>query len=352
MSPPKHSRVLIMGCGGIGGIVAGHLAEIGADVTAVTTNGDIAAAVRERGFRLRGDGNPRDVRGRIEVGIPSGEPPFDYVILATQPPQVEQAARTALPFLAPDGAVVCFQNGLCELRVADLIGAERTLGGVVAWGGSMPEPGLYDRTAQGGFTLGRLAGPIDDQVLEIGRLLEAVGPVNYTANLQGVRWSKLAINCAISSMGTMAGEHLGPLVRVRRYRRLCLEVMSEAVAVAQAEGVALEKVAGTIDLEWIALTEAERSARAGSPSLAAKHGLLMAVGMRYRRLRSSMLSAIERGRVPAIDFLNGEVVSRSQAHQIPVPVNAAIVRAVHDIARGHLQPHRDLLDTLYKKTRS
>ena len=96
-------------------------------------------------------------------------------------------------------------------------------------------------------------------------------------------------------------------MRKRYVRRFALEVMTETVAVARAEQVRLEKVAGTLDLDWIALTQSEQRARLGSAGLFAKHALLLAVGTRYRRLRSSMLNAIERGRPPAIDFLNGFV---------------------------------------------
>jgi 2-dehydropantoate 2-reductase len=67
-------------------------------------------------------------------------------------------------------------------------------------------------------------------------------------------------------------------------------------------GVQLEKVAGTVDLEGLALGELER--RKPSVSLATKHALVLAVGSRYRRLRSSMLSPLGRGRQPAVEFLN------------------------------------------------
>ena len=76
-------------------------------------------------------------------------------MLATQPPQVEEAARTALPPLADDGAMVVLQNGLCEERIARIAGAERVIGAIVAWGASMLEPGVYDRTSAGGFRVGR-----------------------------------------------------------------------------------------------------------------------------------------------------------------------------------------------------
>jgi 2-dehydropantoate 2-reductase len=342
-------RILVMGAGAIGGQIAGHLAEVGADVTAVTTNDRIAAAVARDGFRLTGDGETRAIPGRLVVGVPTGER-FDLCLLATQPPQVEEAARAALPALAGDGRMVCLQNGLCEERVEAIAGAGRVIGAIVAWGASMPEPGLYERTSAGGFVLGVPRGEPDDTVRTLGGLLEAIGPVEYSSNLLGARFSKLALNCAISSLGTIAGERLGPLCAVRRYRRLALEIMTEAVAVARAEGVRLEKVAGTLDLEWVALRDGERRKAAGA-GLAAKHALLIAVGLRYRRLRSSMLAAIERGRVPAIDFLNGEVVTRGEARGIPVPVNAAVVREVKRIAAGEARSSRALLDQLHERTR-
>jgi 2-dehydropantoate 2-reductase len=265
--------------------------------------------------------------------------------LATQPPNVEDAALTALRHLAGDARVVVLQNGLCEERVASIVGPERVIGAIVAWGASMPSPGRYERTAHGGFSIGRLSGELDDDLRRVAELLEAVGPVTLTTNLRGARWSKLALNCAVSALGTIAGERLGPLVRVRRYRRLALEIMTEAVAVAQAEGVQLEKVAGTLDLAWVALTPADKAA-AASVSLTAKHALLLAVGLRYRRMRSSMLAAIERQRTPAIEFLNGEVVARGKHHGIATPINARIVDTVWSIARGTRASSRETLDSV------
>jgi len=329
-----------MGAGGIGGIVVATLTEVGAAVTAVSTNELIRAAVDKRGFRVVDEGEERTVRGWVS---PAPEGKYDLCILATQPPNVEDAARTALPHLADDGQVVVLQNGLCEDRIASIVGPERVIGAIVAWGASMPEPGKYERTAAGGFTIGRMSGERDEDVHRVAELLEAIGPVTHTDNLRGARWSKLALNCAVSALGTIAGERLGPLVRVRRYRRLALEAMTECVEVAHAEGVKLEKVAGTLDLDWIALSDADRTSR-GSASLTAKHALLLAVGLRYRRMRSSMLAAIERKRTPAIDFLNGEVVTRGAKAGIETPANKRIVDTVWRIAKGELKSSRETLD--------
>ena len=66
--------------------------------------------------------------------------------------------------------------------------------------------------------------------------------------------------------------------------------------------------------------------------------MLLLVGFKYRKLRSSMLRAIERGRPPAVDFLNGEVVAMGETHGIPTPVNAALTDLIHQIASGDASP--------------
>jgi 2-dehydropantoate 2-reductase len=247
--------------------------------------------------------------------------------------------------------MVCLQNGLCEARVAAIAGEERTFGAVVGWGAAMPEPGLYDRTASGGFTLGRMDGKSDPRMQELARALEPIGPCEVTSNLRGKRWSKLAINCAISSLGTIGGDRLGVLLQLRHVRRLALEIMTEVVGVARKERVKLEKVSGTIDLDWIALSEDERRG-AGSPALLAKHSLLLAVGFRFRRMRSSMLSAIERGRTPAVEFLNGEIVDRGRRFGVPTPMNERVRELVWDIAKKKEAPGLATLRRLFDGTRA
>ena len=77
----------------------------------------------------------------------------------------------------------------------------------------------------------------------------------------------------------------------------------------------------------------------------------LAVGARYRRLRSSMLAAIERGREPAVEFLNGEVIVRAERHGIEVPVNRAARDRVWKIARRQEQASHSTLRALYEQTR-
>lgn len=335
-------------------MLAANLVEQGQAVHCVTRRPEISEALRLRGFDLTDELGHRRIRGEFSLSeeLPeSDEAGFDYVLLAVPPTALEEVGERAASLLAPTGSLVCFQNGLAEERLVRFVGPERVIGAVVAWGATCSEPGVYERTSAGGFTLGRLDGAITPALRTLAGLLEPVGPVELTTNLRGARWSKLAINCAISSLGTIGGDRLGPLMRHRFVRRLALEVMSEVVEVAKAQGVELEKIAGTLDLEWVALTEEERCSP-GSPSLLAKHGVLLAVGARYRRLRSSMLAAIERGREPPVDFLNGEVIERAARLGVSVPVNERVRELVHAIARRELRSDLSLLKQLHDETRA
>jgi 2-dehydropantoate 2-reductase len=343
-------RALIMGCGGIGGVVADCLARANVDLLVVTRNPEIAAAIAREGVRIREHGRLRSSPVTAAATLPESPARFDFAFLATQPPQVVAAAAAAAPFLTERGVIVCFQNGLCEEHVARVAGSERTIGAIVAWGATMHEPGVYERTSEGGFVLGRSDGAADDRFDTLRALLGAIGPVDVTHNLIGARWSKLAINCAISSLGTIGGQRLGELLRHRFVRRLALEIMTEAVAVARRAGVLLEKVSGTIDLDWVSLTP-EDTVGPGSPSLLAKHALLLAVGARFRRLRSSMLAAIERGREPAVDFLNGEVIRRADALGLAVPINRRVQDTIYAIWRREERPGLRLLRRLYDESR-
>src|SRR5579863_2786247 len=111
-------RLLVMGCGGLGGVATALLSEAEQDVTAFTTNESIAGAIARNGLVLR---ETATTKARVVTKLPDER--FDVVLLCTQPIHVEEAARHALPVLAEDGVMVCLQNGLCEKRVAALAGA-------------------------------------------------------------------------------------------------------------------------------------------------------------------------------------------------------------------------------------
>jgi 2-dehydropantoate 2-reductase len=146
----------------------------------------------------------------------------------------------------------------------------------------------------------------------------------------GARWSKLAMNCALSTLGAVSGLDFGGLAASRDARELAILAVREAVQVARAKHVRLERVAG-LDPSWVV---------GGGPIA----HLLIRLAARVRpRQRSGMLVRLLEGR-PAgqIDDLNGAVVRAGREVGVAAPLNARLVDLVHAIERGEerLGPHQ------------
>jgi 2-dehydropantoate 2-reductase len=200
-------------------------------------------------------------------------------------------------------------------------------------------------TSRGELNIGELDGAITPRVQELKRILDAAARTNVSSNIYGVLWSKLAINCVVTTLGAVTGQLLGEMLRRGAVRHLALVITSEVVDVAQAYGITLEPVGGTLDVHRLYLPP-ERRARSFGLDLLPKHIILLVVGLKFRRLKSSMLQSLERGRQPEIDFMNGYVVERGREKDVPTPVNAALAAMVREIESGDREIQPENLDEL------
>lgn len=342
-------RIALFGAGSIGGPIAAHLLRGGVDLTVFTGNEEIAEAIRASGLRVGGLRGDLRVRAAPLVSPAGTTGPFDVALLAMKTNRLLDGVRAALPVLAPEGFVVCLQNGVPEPKALSVAGSGRVVGGVVGWGASMLGPGSYEVTSRGRIILGEVDGPVTPRITALAELLSANGlPARTTGNLAGVRWSKLAINCTVTSVGALCGVPIGTMVQSRQLRDVSFTIMSEVADVAAAERVRLEKVAGTFHLSSMYVPQDGQTHWA---SALLRHGLLRAVGVRFKRQRSGITRSLERGRRPEIDALNAFVVERAGAHGIPVPLNSTVARFVEELAAGRRAPGMQIWEELLPLTR-
>lgn len=332
-SVSEKGRLLLMGCGAVGGVVAAGLLRAGHQVTIVTHNDQITDAINARGLQVTTPEGQWAVETPVHTQFDAVQGSFDVVFLAMKGTEVEQAARDVAGSLSPAGYVVTLQNGVVEDRVGHILGRERVVGALVGWGATMHSPGVYEMTSRGELVVGELDGQVTPRVERLKATLDAAAPTTVSANIYGVLWSKLAINCFVTALGAVTGQLLGEMLQRGAIRRLALSIISEVVDVAHAHGISLEPVGGTLDLHQLYMPAGRRQA-GFHPNLIAKHALILAVGLKFRRLKSSMLQSLERGRRPEIDFLNGYVVEKGRVKGVPVPVNAALLDMVHEIEAG------------------
>jgi 2-dehydropantoate 2-reductase len=326
-------RSMLMGCGAVGGVVAAGLLRAGHTLAIVTHNGQITEAINAGGLQVTTPEGQWTVPATAHTHLDGVQGPFDAVHLAMKGTEVEQAAQDVEGSLSPAGYVVTLQNGVVEDRVGAILGRQRVVGALVGWGATMHSPGVYEMTSRGELVVGELDGQVTPRVERLKATLDAAAPVTISTNIYGVLWSKLAINCVVTALGAVTGQLLGEMLQHGANRRLALSIISEVVDVAQAHGISLEPVAGTLDLRRLYVPAGRRQA-GFRPNLIPKHALILAVGLKFRRLKSSMLQSLERGRRPEVDSINGYVVDMGRAKGVPVPVNAALLEMVHEVEAG------------------
>jgi len=241
------------------------------------------------------------------------------------------AARRALPFLKPDGLAVSMQNGICTDALAAAVGPARTAGCVIGWGATMLSRGVLEMTSEGEFIIGSVAPGIDKKLETLKRVLATVVETRISGGIVSELYSKMIVNSCITSMGVSSGLTLGEMMKRKRARVIFLAIIREAVAVADAMDLKLPPYGGKLD--YYAL------AKNGSGFIRFRnHLLIRIVGLKYRRLKSSSLQSLERGKPTEIDYFNGYIAKKGAELGVETPVNTAIVGIVKEIEAGKRKP--------------
>lgn len=336
-------NIVIIGAGAVGGIIAGYLSNNNYEVQLVCKHKNILEAIENSGLRIEGIKDNIISYPDTVLDISQINEKPDIVLIAVKATEVVAVTKKLLPFIKDDTTVVSLQNGICEDKIAEIIRPERTVGCVVGWGATMMNPGKLELTSPGEFIVGELNGEVTQRILIIKSMLEKVLPVEISTNIYGALFSKMIINSCINTLGAISGLYLGEMLKLKVARDIFFEIFKEAVPVADAMNIQLEKIGGKIDPYKFVKTEKEARDRV-SFSLMKKHLTMLAIGFKYRRLKSSSLQSLERGKPTEIDFLNGYIVEKARENNLPVTINQRLVSLVKDIEAGKLKISRENLN--------
>jgi 2-dehydropantoate 2-reductase len=314
----------VIGAGAIGGITAAFLTQSGADVELVCKHGETADRINAEGLLVKGVRGEHRVRVKSVAAIEELSGPKDVVLFAVKAYDLPDAARRALPFLKPDSLAVSLQNGICTDALAEIVGKERTVGCVVGFGATMLDTAVLEMTSEGKFVIGTIAGDAKHRPEGLKELLRPVVPVRISGDIQSELYSKMIVNSCITSMGAMSGLTLGEMMKIKKARDIFLAIIREAVEVANALGLRLPPYGGRLDYYKLV------SGKAPFKS----HLVIRIVGVKYRRLKSSSLQSLQRGKPTEIDYFNGYIAQKGVALNIPTPINSAVTGIVKEIEAG------------------
>jgi 2-dehydropantoate 2-reductase len=321
----KDSKIAVVGAGAIGGVTAAFIHRLGWNTEIICKHQEIVNIIAAQGLHISGVKGELMVQLKAVKNISDLSGPKDLILLATKANDCVAAAQQLKAFLKPDSTVVSLQNGICEEVLAETLGRERVVGCVVGWAATYHAPAELEVTSQGEFIIGNIDNQPDDRLPAIQQLLSAVYPTRISNNIMGELYSKLIINSCINSLGVIAGVTLGELLANKKIRNIFLALMREAMAVADAMGITVEPAAGG-KLDYYKYLSAQ-----GAISDFKRHLVIRMIGFKYRRVKSSSLQSIERGRKTEINFLNGYICERGKEHGVPTPVNDAVRNMVLEI---------------------
>ena len=329
-------RIAIYGAGSLGTILGAFISKAGVPIELINRNKAHVAALKEKGAQVVGTMNFNQPVVAYTPDEMSGT--YDILFLMTKQQHNAEVVQMLKGFLAPDGVLVTFQNGLPEVQLAEVLGEERVLGCTVAWGATMQSPGVCELTSEPdalSFSLGAISKQRSKHFAKVKELLEMMGTVDVEENFLGTRWSKLLINAAFSGMSAVLGCTFGEAAGPKDSRRIVQALIKECIDVCQVGGIRIEPVQGKDIVKLLNYTNALKRAFSF---------FIIPIAIRkHAKLKASMLQDLEKGKLTEVDAINGAVSEYGRMVNFPTPVNDKVVEIIHRIEQGELKPCFDNL---------
>ena len=239
MNDPK---VVMIGAGAMGGILASALARGGADLSIIDTDAEHVAAINANGLNPV-DFGPTDPIRLPASTEPAGEGYADIAVVMAPAYESANAAITARRILKPDGSAVSCQNGLgnAEALIGEL-GQGRVFMGSTRSSADRPDPGCPRATKIDPTSVGEFDAAPSARARWFAETATRGGlPTTVSDNIIGVLWSKFLHNCAVNAICATTGLRQAEIARDPALEALRDQLLSEGLAVAKAKGIALEK---------------------------------------------------------------------------------------------------------------
>jgi 2-dehydropantoate 2-reductase len=315
-----------------------HLARAGHDVTLVDAVDEHVAAINRSGLRITGP--VAEFTTRVSAHTPdalTGQ--WDAIVLATKAHHTEAAAHALRPHLSAGGCVISAQNGLNELAIAGIVGAERTVGAFVNFGADYIEPGVIHYGGRGAVVVGEIDGRITSRADAIrSAWLDFDDRALVTPNIWGYLWGKEAYGTMLFATA-LTNESIADALAMPAYRHLYIELAREILAVATARGVEPKAFDGFDPTAY--------SPGAAHDAAARSLDSLVAFNRRSAKTHSGIWRDLAvRKRRTEVDAQLGIVVTLGLDAGVSTPLTQRLVELIHDVENGVRAQSLETLDLL------
>ena len=228
--------IVIWGAGAIGGTLGAYLIRAGQDVLFVDIVQEHVDAINRAGLRITGPVD--EFTARASACTPDAlTGKYQTVLLCTKAQHTKAATESLRPYLARDGVVVSVQNGLNELIIQDIIGAECTIGCFVNFSADYHAPGEILFGGRGAVVIGELDGSISPRLKHMESVFRDFDDKTLiTDNIWGYLWGKEAYG-AMLFVSALTHQSIAEALSDARYRHLYIRAAQEILQLADRLGI-------------------------------------------------------------------------------------------------------------------
>lgn len=324
MSP----KIAVLGTGANGASIGADLTRAGHDVTFIEQWPENVEAMRARGVTVKmmgGDTVVTQVRAHHFCEVAELRQKFDIVYVVMKAYDTRWGVELIKPLVADDGVVIGLQNGMSIDDIVDIMGPERSLGGVIELGANMFTPAEVERHNNYGNTWFALGSPnpiAHAKAEQAAEILRAAGTVEVVDDIRSSKWMKLVLNAAELVPSAVLDLSIQGAAEIPEMREIMLEAGNEAVRAVYKEGLQVVPIFG--------LTEVNPE------TFVTEIFDLLLSGFSLPSTKTTILHDWKKGRHSEAREINGLVVDVLGAAD--APVNAACVELAMRIERGEARP--------------
>lgn len=304
-SPFEH--IAVVGAGAVGSFFGAMLARAGHQVTLIGRSAHVKA-IESHGLQLElaHAAGVETVRLHASTDLTALRQ-ADLVLFCVKSTDTVAVAHSMAAHLAPDAIIMSLQNGVENVALIASALTNPVIPTVVYVATEITAPGCVKHHGRGELLIGSMRacrlGNAPEVFSHIADLFaSAQVPVRISQHVMTDLWSKLLINCVLNAISGLTQTSYGQLAGVDGIQTTQSALVREVLAVALADGIALDQATAMQAVVHISYTMAGQ--------------------------KSSTAQDMARHRISEIDHLNGFVVRRGQALGVPTPVNQAMVALV------------------------
>jgi 2-dehydropantoate 2-reductase len=294
-------RIAAMAAGAVGGYFGARMAAAGHDVFFIARGANLAA-IKNNGLRIESVHGDLHLAKVNATDDPKSVGPVDIVLFAVKLWDTELAAEQTKPLVGAKTRVITLQNGVDSVeRVAPILGAEQTVGGVAYIASVIAAPGVIKQTSSfAQMRFGRADKRPDaglQAFVDAGKAAKI--DIDISADIERERWQKFIFLTAMAGSTAALRSPIGPIREDPELRGFFRQLMEEAYAVGKAKGVALDAAYLDSRMDFL-MNKVEPG------------------------MKASMAHDLERGNRLELDWLAGKVRALGRELSIPTPASDTV----------------------------